>query len=106
MIDTEHTGRRPHDTLRPIIGERDARDRARGMIWDRIEADWDRFRHAAKRRWDRLGEQQLQAIKGRRFLLAARIREIYGITATEAERQIGDWQARLQPADAQAPRQP
>jgi uncharacterized protein YjbJ (UPF0337 family) len=74
------------------------------MIWDRIEADWERFKHAAKRRWDRLGEQQLHAIQGRRYLLAARIREIYGLTTMEAERQIADWQARLEPPEAPAPR--
>lgn len=67
------------------------------MIWDRIEADWERFKHAAKHRWDRLGEQQLHAIKGRRYLLAARIKDAYGITRDEAERQIAEWQARLQP---------
>jgi uncharacterized protein YjbJ (UPF0337 family) len=72
------------------------------MIWDRIEADWERFRHAAKRRWDRLGEQQLHAIRGRRFLLAARMREAYGISSEEAERQIADWQARLDAPPATA----
>jgi uncharacterized protein YjbJ (UPF0337 family) len=70
------------------------------MIWDRIEADWARFRHAARRRWDRLGEQQLDAIKGRRFLLAARMKEAYGISSEEAERQIADWQARLEAPSA------
>jgi uncharacterized protein YjbJ (UPF0337 family) len=72
------------------------------MIWDRIEADWERFRHAAKRRWDRLGEQQLHAIRGRRFLLAARMKEVYGISSEEAERQIADWQARLEAPPATA----
>jgi uncharacterized protein YjbJ (UPF0337 family) len=72
------------------------------MIWDRIEADWERFRHAAKRRWNRLGEQQLQALRGRRFLLVARVKEAYGISAGEAERQIADWQARLEGPPATA----
>jgi uncharacterized protein YjbJ (UPF0337 family) len=72
------------------------------LDWNRVEADWPRFKHAAKRRWDRLGEQQLQAIKGRRFLLAARMKEAYGISAEEAERQIADWQARLEAPPATA----
>jgi len=66
------------------------------VIWDRIEADWGRFKHAAKRRWERLGEQQLHAIQGRRHLLAARITDAYGLTREETERQIADWQARLE----------
>ena len=65
------------------------------MDWNRIEADWPRFKHAAKRRWDRLGEQQLNAIGGRRQLLAARIRDAYGISATESEREIAAWQKEL-----------
>lgn len=65
------------------------------MPWDRIERDWARFRHHAKRRWDRLGEQQLESIAGRRALLAARIRDAYGVTREEAERQLAEWQAEL-----------
>jgi hypothetical protein len=63
--------------------------------WTTIEADWTRFRHAAKRRWDRLGEQQLSAISGRRYLLVARVRDAYGISQTESERQVAAWQAAL-----------
>jgi len=51
--------------------------------------------HAAKRRWDRLGEQQLNAIGGRRHLLAARIRDAYGISDAESERQVAAWQEQL-----------
>jgi hypothetical protein len=65
------------------------------LDWSRIEADWQRFKHAAKRRWDRLGEQQLKAIGGRRDVLAARIRDAYGIGAAESERQIAAWQEEL-----------
>jgi len=63
--------------------------------WTGIEADWPRFRHAAKRRWDRLGEQQLSAIDGRRYLLVARVRDAYGISQSESEQQVAAWQAAL-----------
>lgn len=65
------------------------------MDWNVIETDWNRFKHAAKRRWDRLGEQQLAAIGGRRHLLAARIRDVYGMSDAESEREIALWQAEL-----------
>ena len=65
------------------------------MDWIRIAADWQRFKHAAKRRWDRLGEQQLNAIRGRRDVLAARIRDAYGISDAESEREIAAWQDEL-----------
>ena len=65
------------------------------MDWNWIAADWMRFKHPAKRRWDRLSEQQLTAIRGRRHLLAARIRDAYGISETDIEREIAAWQAGL-----------
>lgn len=65
------------------------------MNWDRIESDWKRFKVSAKLRWAKLTEQQLDAISGRRTLLAGRIRDAYAISMEDAERQLADWQARL-----------
>jgi len=65
------------------------------MNWDRIERDWNRFKVSAKQRWDKLTEQQLSAIAGRRLLLAGRIRDAYAISTEDAERQLSDWQAGL-----------
>ena len=65
------------------------------LNWDLIQADWNRFKAHAKRRWDRIGEQQLNAISGRRALLAARIKEAYSLSADETEKQITDWQSGL-----------
>ena len=66
------------------------------MNWDRIENNWRRFKVAAKQRWDELSEQQLDAIAGRRGVLAGRIQETYGMTREDTERQLADWQARQQ----------
>ncbi len=65
------------------------------MHWDRIEAQWQRFRVAAKVRWHKLSERQLELIGGRRELLARRIQDAYGVSPDEAERQLNDWQAGL-----------
>jgi hypothetical protein len=65
------------------------------LNWHAIQTDWNQFRAHAKRRWDRLGEQQLHAIGGRRALLAARIKEAYSLSNEDTERQIVDWQAGL-----------
>jgi len=66
------------------------------LNWDRIENNWRRFKVAAKQRWDKLSEQQLDAIAGRRGVLAGRIQETYGMTREDTERQLADWQARQQ----------
>jgi hypothetical protein len=65
------------------------------MIWERVEADWGRFKVNAKQRWDKLSEQQLNAIGGRRAVLARRIGDTYSLSMEEAERQLADWQAGL-----------
>jgi len=66
------------------------------LIWDRIEKNWKRFKVNAKQRWDKLSEQQLDSINGRRTVLAGRIQEAYGMTKEDTERQLSDWQARQQ----------
>ena len=66
------------------------------LDWGAIQADWDQFKAQAKRRWDRIGEQQLHAIGGRRELLAARVKEAYGLSNEDTERQLTDWQLSLQ----------
>lgn len=65
------------------------------MNWDRIEPNWSRFKVSAKQRWDKLTEQQLNAIAGRRQLLAGRIRDAYAISTEDVEKQLCDWQAGL-----------
>ncbi|MFY9317237.1 MAG: hypothetical protein WAO95_16980 [Burkholderiales bacterium] len=65
------------------------------LDWGAIQGDWNQFKADAKRRWDRIGEQQLHAIGGRRALLAARIKELYGLSNEDTERQLIDWQSSL-----------
>jgi len=62
------------------------------ISWDRIESNWQHFVAAAKAKWDKIGEDQLQAIAGRRELLVGSIQEAYGITREASQRQIDQWQ--------------
>ena len=66
------------------------------LDWGAIQADWNQFKAQAKRRWDRIGEQQLHAIGGSRVLLAARVKEAYGLSNEDTERQLTAWQLSLQ----------
>ena len=72
------------------------------MEWAVIEARWQEYRAAAKRRWDRLSEAQLAGIRGKREYLLKRVQEAYALSSEEAERQVADWQRtqfdRLTPA--------
>jgi hypothetical protein len=65
------------------------------MDWSAIQDRWNEYRHAAKRRWDKLSEQQLHGTRGNREYLAKRVQESYSLTSEEAERQVSTWQAQL-----------
>lgn len=64
-------------------------------MWDGIEADWGRFREHARREWPRLDDGQLDAIGGRRELLKQRVRDAYGVSDDEADKQLMAWAADL-----------
>jgi uncharacterized protein YjbJ (UPF0337 family) len=64
------------------------------MDWISIESRWDEFKVAAKQRWDKLSEQQLQGTKGKREYLSKRVQEAYSLSRDEAERQISEWLAK------------
>ncbi len=65
------------------------------MNWDRIEGNWLQFKGNIKQQWGKLTDHQLDVIAGKRDHLAGTIREAYGVTKEEAERQLSAWE-RLQ----------
>jgi uncharacterized protein YjbJ (UPF0337 family) len=71
------------------------------MNWDQIQADWNQFKGRAKQRWGKLSNQDLEALEGRREVLAGKIIEAYAISKQEVERQLEEWQQGL--VEKQAP---
>jgi uncharacterized protein YjbJ (UPF0337 family) len=63
------------------------------MNWDRIERNWKQFKGTAKAKWDKLTDDQLDVIAGKRDRLAGRIQEAYGISEEVTEKQISEWQS-------------
>ncbi len=59
--------------------------------WNEIQAEWSEFSSALLARWNELTRSDLREVVGHRDRLVAKIRERYGVTAAEAERQIDDW---------------
>lgn len=62
------------------------------MNWEHIEANWAQFRDNIKQQWPQLTDEQLDRIKGKRDLLADRIRRSYSLPENEAEQQLNIWQ--------------
>ncbi len=65
------------------------------MNSDRIEGNWKQLKGKVKEQWGKLTDDELDVIEGRREQLAGRIQERYGLAREEAERQVRDWEKRL-----------
>lgn len=65
------------------------------MDWNSIQSRWDEYKVAAKRRWDKLSEQQLHGTRGHRGYLLKRVQEAYSLSTEEAERELATWQAEI-----------
>ena len=62
------------------------------MDWESIAANWAHYKSSVRLRWGRFTEAELDAIGGRRGLLAAHIERVYGISANAAQTQLESWQ--------------
>jgi uncharacterized protein YjbJ (UPF0337 family) len=65
------------------------------MNWDRIEGNWKQVKGKIKEKWGKLTDSDLDTIAGKRDQLAGKIQESYGVGKDEAERQLKDWETRL-----------
>ena len=64
------------------------------MTWDRIAENWKQAKSRVEERWRKVDVDDLDSIAGRRDLLLGRIQSAYGIGSDEAEKQLGEWEAR------------
>jgi len=64
------------------------------MNWDRIAGNWKQAKGRVEERWGKLTVDDLDSIAGRRDGLLGRIQDSYGISKDEAEKQLGEWEAR------------
>ena len=65
------------------------------MNWDRVGGNWKQFKGKIKEQWGKLTDDDLDRINGQREQLSGKIQESYGIGKDEAERQLKDWESRL-----------
>ncbi len=63
------------------------------MNWDRIEGKWDQAKGELKTKWNKLTDDDLGAVAGKRDQLVGKLQERYGILKDDAEKQIDAWVA-------------
>lgn len=64
------------------------------MNWTLAESSWTQFKGRVRARWIKLDEAQLATIAGKRPELLKSIQNIYGISRSDAEREIRAFEAR------------
>jgi uncharacterized protein YjbJ (UPF0337 family) len=74
------------------------------MNWDRVQGNWRQYRGKVQKNWDRLTEDELDRIAGRRDRLASRLQEAYGVSRELAEWQIRQWERHVLDFDEQQQR--
>ena len=61
------------------------------MQWSRIEKNWQQVRQKIKAKWERLSDDDLDAINGRREHLEDKIHEHYGFAFDHVHKEVDDW---------------
>lgn len=64
------------------------------MNWDIVESNWAQFRGAVRARWNKLTDEHLDAVAGKRPLLLGKLQEMYGINKVAADKEIKVFEAR------------
>ena len=63
------------------------------MNWDQIESNWKQLKGNIQQQWNRLTDDDLDAMDGKRDGLSGKIQETYGINKVEADHQLDTWQS-------------
>jgi uncharacterized protein YjbJ (UPF0337 family) len=61
------------------------------MKWDQIESQWRELAGSARAHWNKLTDEDCQAIAGTKEHLVGRIQKRYGVAREEAEKQVEHW---------------
>jgi len=63
--------------------------------WKQVAGNWLQFRGIIREQWTKLTEEHLDFIGGNRELLIGRIRQLYGMSQDQTEKQVTAWTKRV-----------
>ena len=67
------------------------RNREMAMDWNRVEGNWKQFKGAAKEKWGKLTDDDLNVIEGRREQLEGKLQQRYGFAKDQIRKDVDDW---------------
>lgn len=62
------------------------------MNWNYVETNWDELKVKVKLYWEKISDQQLDAVAGKRDRLCKVIQRVYDLSPQQAEEQLTEWQ--------------
>jgi uncharacterized protein YjbJ (UPF0337 family) len=65
------------------------------VTWEELRGNWHLLRAKVQQQWDKLSNADMDFIQGRRDELSERLRERYGFTKEQADKEILQWYGRL-----------
>src|ERR1700753_4000293 len=61
------------------------------MDWNRLAGHWKQFKGAAKEKWGKLTDDDLNVIEGRREQLEGKLQQRYGYAKDQVRKDVDDW---------------
>ena len=61
------------------------------MDWDHIARNWQQFNQRIRAKWEKLTDDDLAMINGRRNRLEVKIRQRYGFSSDHIRKEVDDW---------------
>ena len=77
------------DAFRPLMVISTQKEMA--MDWNRVEGNWKQFKGAAKEKWGKLTDDDLNVIEGRREQLEGKLQQRYGFAKDQIRKDVDDW---------------
>ena len=65
------------------------------MNWDTVKGNWKQFKGKVQQQWGELTDDDFDTVAGKRETLAGKIQERYGLSKDSVERQIAEWENKL-----------
>lgn len=65
------------------------------MNWDTIKGNWKQLRGKVQEQWGELTDDDFDKISGQRDQLSGKIQERYGLGKDAVERQISEWERKV-----------
>lgn len=65
------------------------------MNWDTVAGNWKQFKGKVQEQWGQLTDDDCDTIAGKREYLSGKIQERYGLGKDAVEKQISQWENKL-----------